>query len=163
MPSMTAGLLALVYVLMIAGIAGSFLPMLPGTPLILVGALIYATATDFQRVDGWNLLVLVALSALAYALDYLSGALGTRKLGGSRWAMFGAVVGGLVGLFFGPVGILVGPILGAVVVELIYRKDVNVALRSGTGAVIGVFLGVVAKLSISVVMVGLFSFWVFRS
>lgn len=157
-----AALLALVYVLMIAGVAGSLLPMIPGTPLIVIGALIYALATDFQPVGWWQLTFLVGLAAMAYALDYLSGALGTRKLGGSRWAMFGAVLGGIVGIFFGPLGILAGPILGAVGAELLYRKDLNVAFKSGMGAVIGVFLGVVAKLSISVVMVGLFTFWVLR-
>ncbi len=159
---MSAGLLALVFVVMIAGVAGSFLPVIPGAPLIVLGALIYSIATDFQPVGAWRLVVLAGLAALAYVLDYLSGALGTRKLGGSRWAMFGAIAGGLVGLFFGPFGILIGPILGAVGVELIYRKDVRIALKSGTGAVLGVFLGVIAKLSISVMMVGLFAFWVFR-
>ena len=155
-------ILALVFVLMLAGIFGSFLPLIPGTPLILLGALLFSLATDFQPVDAWRLVLLGALAVAAYVLDYLSGALGTRKLGGSRWAMLGAVLGGFIGLFFGPLGILVGPILGAIGVELIYRKDVSVAFKSGLGAVVGVFLGVVAKLSISVVMVGLFTFWVIR-
>lgn len=159
---MMSGIVALVLVLMIAGVAGSLLPFVPGTPLILLGAFIYAVATDFEPVDGWRLLLLVGLTLVGYTLDYLSGALGTRKLGGSRWAVLGALGGGIVGLFFGPLGILVGPILGAIAVELIYRKDLQVALKSGVGAVIGVFLGVVAKLSIAVVMVGLFSFWVFQ-
>ncbi len=154
--------LALVFVLMIAGILGSFLPVIPGTPLILFGAIVYALSTDFQPVDIWRLVFLVALAVVAYVLDYFSAALGTRKLGGSHWAMLGAVLGGFAGLFFGLIGILVGPILGAIGVELIHRKDVNVALKSGLGAVVGVFLGVVAKLSISVVMVGLFTLWVIR-
>jgi hypothetical protein len=159
---MSAGVLALVYIIMIAGIAGSFLPLIPGSPLIVLGALIYALATDFEHVGAWRLMLLAALAALAYALDYLSGALGTRKLGGSRWAMFGAIAGGIVGLFFGPFGVLIGPIVGAIGVELLYRHDVKIALKSGTGAVLGVFLGVVAKLSISVIMVGLFTLWVVR-
>lgn len=159
---MMSGVVVLVFVLMIAGVAGSFVPFVPGTPLILLGALIYAVATDFQPVGGWRLLLLGGLTVIGYTLDYVSGALGTRKLGGSRWAVFGAVGGGMVGLFFGPWGILLGPILGAIAVELIYRKDLQVALKSGVGAVIGVFLGVLAKFSIAVVMVGLFSLWVFR-
>jgi hypothetical protein len=76
--------------------------------------------------------------------------------------MFGAIAGGIVGLFFGPFGVLIGPIVGAIGVELLYRHDVKIALKSGTGAVLGVFLGVVAKLSISVIMVGLFTLWVVR-
>lgn len=156
-----SGLTALVFVLMAAGVIGSLLPFIPGTPLILVGALIHAVATDFEPVSEWRLLLLVVLAIVGYALDYLSGALGTKKLGGSRWAMFGAVAGGLVGIFFGPIGILVGPIVGAVAVELMYRKDMSIALKSGVGAVVGVFLGVVAKLSIAVAMVGLFSYWVY--
>ena len=159
---MEFGLLALAFVIMLTGVAGSFLPIVPGTPLILLGALLYAVATGFQPVGALELGALAALAGIAYALEYVSSALGTKKLGGSRWAMGGAMVGGIVGLFFGPIGILAGPIIGAIVAELFHRKDVSVALRSGAGAVLGVLLGVVAKLAISVVMVGLFSFWVLR-
>jgi len=159
---MVSGLLALVFVLMLAGVFGAFLPLVPGTPLILIAALLYAVATGFEPVGWPHLLLLVALAGVAYALDYMSGALGTKKLGGSRWAMCGAVGGGIAGLFFGPIGILVGPIAGAVALELIHRKDVAVAVKSGVGAVLGVLLGVIAKLAISVVMVGLFTFWVFQ-
>lgn len=159
---MESGLLALAFVIMLTGVAGSFLPIVPGTPLILVGALLYAVATAFEPVGALELGVLAALTGIAYALEYVSSALGTRKLGGSRWAMGGAVVGGIVGLFFGPIGIITGPIVGAIGAELVHRKDVSVALRSGAGAVLGILLGVVAKLAIAVTMIGLFSFWVFR-
>ena len=157
---MLPGILALVWLLMLAGVAGSFVPFVPGTPLIVLGAMLYAVATDFQPVGYVRLLILVAFAAAAYALDYFSAALGTKKLGGSRWAMLGAVAGGVIGLFFGPVGILLGPIIGAIAFELIHRQDITIALKSGVGAVVGVLLGVVAKLAISVMMVGLFTFWV---
>lgn len=160
---MFPGLMVLIVILMIVGVAGSLLPFLPGTPLILLGAFLHAWATGFDPVDGWRLLILAALTALAYALDYLSGALGTRKLGGSRWAMLGALAGGIVGIFFGPVGIVLGPIVGAIAVELVYRKEIGAGLRSGLGAVVGMLVGTVAKLSIAVIMVGLFAFWTLRA
>lgn len=160
--AMAAALLVLVILLMLAGVLGSVLPFMPGTPLILLGAFIYALSTDFEPVGAWHLLTLGAIVALTYALDYLAGALGARKLGGSRWAVAGAILGGIVGLFFGLIGIVVGPVAGAVIFELVYRKEVSAGLRSGAGAVIGMVLGGVAKFSLAVVMVGLFAYWTLR-
>lgn len=156
---MSAAISVLVFVLMAVGVLGSFLPFVPGTPLILAGALLYAIANDFQALGLWHLLALAALTGLAYALDMASSALGTRTLGGSKWAMAGAVGGGIIGLFLGPLGIILGPIVGAIGAELIYLKDFAKAFRSGIGAVVGILLGVVAKLSLAVIMVGLFIYW----
>jgi uncharacterized protein len=159
---MMLAVLVLVVALMIAGLAGSFLPFLPGTPLIFLGALVYALATGFEQVDGLRLAILACLTALSYALEYLSGAFGTRRLGGSRWAAVGALAGGIVGLFFGLFGVIVGPIVGAVGLELIYRQELGPGLKSGLGALVGMLLGAVAKLSIAIIMVGLFAFWTLR-
>ena len=159
---MFPGLMVLVAILMIVGVVGSALPIVPGTPLILLGALLYAFATDFQPVDGWRLLVLARADGPRLCTRLPFGALGARKLGGSRWAMLGALLGGLVGVFFGLVGIILGPIVGAVGAELVYRKEIRAGLKSGLGAVVGMLLGVVAKLSVAVIMVGLFTFWAFR-
>jgi uncharacterized protein YqgC (DUF456 family) len=156
---MMPGLVVLVALLMIAGIIGSVLPILPSTPLILLGAVIYAFGTGFDPVGPWHLAALTLLVLVAQALDYLSSALGTRKLGGSRWAVAGALIGALVGLFFGPVGILVGPVLGAVALELYHRKELRAGLTSGAGAVLGMILGAVAKLVVATTMVGLFTYW----
>ena len=152
-------LVAVVVLLMAAGLLGSVLPLIPSTPLILLGAVIYALGTDFDPVGPWQLGILAAMVALAYALDYVSGALGTRKLGGSRWAVGGAFLGAFVGLFFGPIGILLGPVVGAVAFELWHRKEIRAGLKSGIGAVVGMLLGAVAKLAVATTMVGLFTFW----
>jgi uncharacterized protein len=149
----------LVIALMIAGVAGSFLPLVPGTPLILAGALVFAVATDFEPVDAIRLAVLGSLTAFSYALEYLAGSFGTRKLGGSRWAAAGALLGGIAGMWFGLPGVLLGPVVGAVGLELLHRRELRSGLRSGVGAVVGMLLGAVAKLSIAIVMVGLFAFW----
>ena len=143
---------------MIAGVVGSVIPFLPGTPLILAGALLYAFSTDFEPVGPWHLALLGALAGLAWLADYVAGATGA-KLGGSRWTMVGALVGGIVGLFFGPIGILAGPIIGAVGFELINSRELNTGLKSGAGTIVGMLVGTIAKFSISIIMVGLFAYW----
>lgn len=156
---MMPGIVVVVVALMVAGLVGSVVPFVPGPPLILLGALIFAIATDFQPVGWWQLAILAGLTLCSYALEQLSSAFGARKLGGSRYAALGALVGGIVGIFFGLPGVILGPILGAIGLELLHRKDLGAGLKSGAGAVVGMLLGVVAKLSLAVVMVGLFALW----
>jgi uncharacterized protein YqgC (DUF456 family) len=148
-----------VTMLLILGLLGSVLPFMPGTLLILAGAFIYALATDFATLGTSRLLILAALTALAYGVDYVAGAFGVKRLGGSRWAMLGAVAGSVIGIFFGPVGLILGSITGAVVVELVRTREVEASLRSGFGSVLGMIVGTAAKLSLAVIMVGLFSWW----
>jgi hypothetical protein len=157
---MMPGVVILVILLMAAGLLGAVIPFLPGTPLILAGAVLFAVTDPLERIGVWHLVVLGVLTGLSYVLDYVSGAIAARKLGGSRWAVVGALVGGLFGIFAGPLGIVLGPVVGAVGFELVYRRDVLSSVKSGLGTVIGMLLGVVAKFSLAVVMVGLFVFWV---
>ena len=151
-----------VALLLMGGLLGSVLPFIPGTPLILAGAIIYAVATDFNPVGPYHLLILVGIAVAAYSLDYLAGAAGVKKLGGSRWAMLGAVLGAIVGVFLGIPGLILGPIVGSVLMELMISREIRTSLRSGFGTVVGMFLGLVAKISLAVVMVCLFSWWVWR-
>lgn len=150
---------ALVALLLVGGLLGSVLPLVPGTPLILAGAVIYAVATDFHSVGPWHLLILVGIAVVAYSLDYLAGAAGVKKLGGSRWAMLGAILGAFVGVVFGALGLILGPIVGAILMELVVSKQIRTSLRSGVGTVVGMLLGFVAKFSLAVVMVCLFLWW----
>src|SRR5574342_566112 len=90
-----------VAILLLAGIVGSVVPFLPGTPLILLAALVHAFATGFSPIGPGRLAVLAGLAVLTHVLDYIAGAVGTRKFGGSGWAVVGAVIGGIVGFFFG--------------------------------------------------------------
>jgi len=127
--SVAAGRYILVAALLIAGLAGSLLPLLPGTPLILAAALLHGLVTDFSPIGAGRLLMLAALAALAYVLDYVAGAVGAKKFGGSAWAVVGALVGAVVGLFFGPPGLLIGPVVGAVAGELLRAVKWNTASR----------------------------------
>jgi len=149
-------------VLLVLGLAGTVLPFLPGTPLIFVGALIYAFANDWEPIGIGRLTILAALSALGYALHYLAGALGTRRAGGSAWAFVGALAGGIVGLFFGLPGLLLGPPLGAIAGELLKSGDLRTSVRTGIAAFLGMLAGAVANFAIGVTMIGLLLWWVGR-
>ncbi len=100
--------------IMLIGLVGSVLPLLPGPPIIWLGALFYAWRTEFQQV-GWMTLGLLGLIAVAAVTsDIWVGALGQRKAGASGWASLGSAVGGMIGLFtFALPGMLIGSIIGA--------------------------------------------------
>jgi len=150
---------ALVACLLLAGLAGSVLPFLPGTPLIFLGALIHALATDFSPISAGRLLVLAGLTVLTYLLEYAAGALGARTFGGSLWAVLGALLGGVIGLFFGPPGLVIGPLLGAVAGELLKSGELLHSLKASIGALAGLLLGLLARLALAVTMVGLVLWW----
>src|SRR5262245_46544163 len=141
-----------------AGRAGLLLPVLPGAPLLFIGLVCAAWAEEFTRV-GWGWLALIGgLAALTYPVDLAAGALGARRFGASGRAVLGAAAGGLVGLFLGLPGILLGPFVGAALAELSVRRDLRQAGRSGLGATLGLALGVAAKLSLAFAMLGTFAF-----
>jgi len=151
-----------VALLMLAGLIGSALPVVPGTPLILAGAVVYAVATDFTPIGVGRLIVLTLLSIAAMVLAHLASALGVRSAGGSRWAMGGALVGAVLGLAMPPVGLLLGPLLGAIAVELWRTHKLAESVRVGVGAVVGVLAGIVAHVALAFTMVALFAWWVWR-
>lgn len=148
--------------LMLTGLAGTLLPVVPGAALILLGAVVYAAATGFDPVGPGRLLILAALAGSAYVLDYAAGALGARRFGGSGWAVGGALVGALVGIFFGLPGLVFGPPLGAVAAEWLHTRQTGTSLRTGLGTAIGLLVGVGVKLGIAALMIVLFLVWVLR-
>jgi uncharacterized protein len=141
-------------VLIAIGAVGLVLPVLPGAPLIFIGALLAAWAEDFQYLGTWSLVLLGALAALAVAVDFIASAFGAKRFGASGRAVAGATIGALVGIFFGPVGVLVGPFIGAVLGELTVRRSLAAAGRAGVGAALGLALGTAAKLAIAFAMIG---------
>jgi uncharacterized protein YqgC (DUF456 family) len=152
----------IVALLMLVGLAGSLIPFLPGAPLILLGAAIHAVATDFTPVGWGRLAILAALAVLSYALSWVAAAVGTRGYGGSRWAVAGALLGAIAGLWFGPLGLLLGPVAGAIAGEWLLTGDPGGSVRSGVGAAMGVIAGAIAHFAIALAMVGLFAWWVWR-
>jgi uncharacterized protein len=148
--------------LMAAGLAGSILPFLPGPPLIVAGALVYAFATNWTPIGIGRLIILGVLAVLAYVLSHVAGALGAKRFGGSWWAVVGALVGAVVGVFFGPLGLLFGPVIGAIAGEFLRSGNLEGSMRSGIGALVGLAAGIVANLGLAIVMVALFLWWVWR-
>ena len=144
-------------VLMFLGLLGSVLPGLPGAPLILMGALVYAWYTSFTVIT-WTILAgLAILTALSYILEFFASVLGVKKLGGSGWGMAGALAGAVFGLLFGGLpGLIIGPFLGAFLLELAKTKDAHASLKSGVGTLVGFLAGAIGKLIIALVMIGIF-------
>lgn len=158
----TVWLYALAGVLIVIGLLGTFLPALPGMPLIFAGMLLAAWVGDFQVIGGWTLTALGVMALLALAIDFLASTLGVKKVGASNKAVWGAAIGTLVGLFFGIVGLLAGPFIGAVVGELIHRRAydraaLGDATRVGAATWIGMAVGAALKLAIAFAMLGIFA------
>ena len=144
-------------VLVIVGLAGLFLPVLPGAALVFAGLAVAAWADDFVYV-GWGLLtVLGVLALLTYPADFLASAFGAKRYGASPRAVTGAVIGAVVGIFFGLPGVLLGPFAGAVIGEFSAQRHLGKAGRAGFGATVGIVLGTAAKLAIAFTMLGIFA------
>jgi uncharacterized protein YqgC (DUF456 family) len=142
--------------LIVAGLAGTVLPVLPGTVLVWAGIVLGAWIDDFQRVGTTTLVVVTVLAALAWVLDYVAGLLGARRAGASRQALVGAAIGTVAGLFMGVVGVLFMPLVGAALGEYLAQKDQHRAVRVGVATWLGIMLGLLAKVVLAFIMVGLF-------
>lgn len=150
--------------LIAVGLFGAVVPALPGIPLLFGGIWLIAYADGYRHL-GWGWLVAIALLGLGgMGLDLISGALGAKRVGASARAVWGALLGTLVGLFFGLPGLLLGPFFGAVAGELSASSSVERAARVGVNAWIGFLLGTVAKLvaSVSMVVLAAAAWWLNR-
>jgi uncharacterized protein YqgC (DUF456 family) len=153
---MTALLWTLAVALIAIGLVGIVLPAVPGTMLIFGGLLLGAWADGFTRVGTGTLVVLGLLAAASYGIDFVAAALGVKRLGASRRAMAGAALGTLLGLMLGVPGLIVGPFLGALLGELTTNRDLIRASRMGIAAWIGFAIGMVAKVAVAFLMIGIF-------
>ncbi len=138
-------------ILMLVGLAGCILPFLPGPPLCYLALLIQQLQSDPPYSTKF-LLIWAGISAVVVALDYVVPVYGTKKFGGTRYGMWGSVIGLVAGLWLGPFGLIAGPFIGAFVGELIGNARSEDALKAALGSFIGFVTGTLLKLIVCLVM-----------
>lgn len=147
------GLLILSWSFIIAGFVGVVLPFLPGVPLAWLGLFVYAWAHGFEVVTWPWLVVFGILTAFTFVLDFIGPAMGASGKKSSKWAVLGAIIGTLGGLVvFGPLGILIGPLVGAFIGEYIVERNYKDALIKSYGAFMGFVTAMLIKLVIVLAM-----------
>jgi len=147
---------AIAAVLVVLGLAGTLLPVLPGILLVFGGLFLAAWADGFQHVGAVGLSIIGVLALLAFAADFVASLLGAKRVGASPLALAGAAAGGIVGVFLGIPGLIFGPFVGAVAGEYLARGRVVQAGKVGLGTWIGLILAAVAKVVIAITMIGVF-------
>ena len=144
-------------VLFAVGLIGTVVPVLPGTIIVLAGAIIHRIMLGAEKSIGWKtIVVLVMLTLLSYAFDFLGSYFGAKYFGATKWGAFGAIVGALVGLCFGLIGLFVGPVIGALAGEFIAGKRMIDAGRAGWGSLLGNLGAMIGKLVIALAMIAIF-------
>ena len=153
---MTVVLWIVAIALIAIGVVGTVLPALPGAVLVFGGIALAAWIDGYARISGWTLGVLALMTALAWATDFVAGALGAKKVGASPWAIVGAAVGTLAGVFTGLWGLLFMPLAGAAIGQYAAERDLKRAGKVGLATWIGTLVGTAVKVAIVFAMVGAF-------
>ncbi|MFM2398862.1 MAG: hypothetical protein RL341_1019 [Pseudomonadota bacterium] len=146
--------------LIVIGIVGTVLPALPGIIFVFGGIALAAYADDFTRISQWTIGVLAVLAIIGWVLDYVAGLMGAKKAGASKLAIIGAAIGTVAGIFMGLVGVLFMPLVGAAIGEYIYLKGHPEALQRagkvGVATWLGIIAGLIGKVVIVFIMLGIF-------
>jgi uncharacterized protein YqgC (DUF456 family) len=153
---MTESLWIVAVILVIAGLAGTVLPAIPGVPLIFFGVLLAAWAEDFQRITGLTIAILAVLTVIGVAVDYLAASMSAKRAGASRAGILGAAIGTVAGIVTGLWGLLFMPLVGAAIGEFIAHRDALRAGRVGVATWVGLLVGTVVKLAVAFTMIGVF-------
>lgn len=143
--------------LLVVGLAFTVLPLLPGPLIIFAGGIVHTILRPQSGMSWEGIALFSLLLVVSYVVDFMSGAVGTKWFGGSKWGVIGVIIGGVVGLFFGLPGLILGPIIGGFAAEKwIAKKDFHPAAKATWGSVVGTTLGMLIRLGISVAMVAVF-------
>jgi uncharacterized protein len=145
-------LLVVGVVLMIVGLAGCVLPFLPGPPLCFIALLIQQLQSEAPYTSRF-LIIWAAVTVVITVLDYVIPVYGTKKFGGTKYGVWGCIIGLVAGLAFGPLGIIVGPFIGAFIGEMIANNNSSNAFRAALGSFFGFVVGTLLKLVACFVMV----------
>jgi uncharacterized protein YqgC (DUF456 family) len=150
--------------LILVGLVGLVMPALPGAPLIFAGIFSIAWADGFARIGWPGLLTLAMITLLISVLDFAAEIVGAKKFGASYWGLLGAFLGFVAGLAFLPFGIIVGPVVGAILFEYLKEPDFKRAGKVGIGTFLGFVIGTALKYALAFVLLGLaVVFYIFDS
>ena len=154
-------------ILVVIGIAGTILPMLPGVPLVFGGLLLAAWHGGFQQVNILTMVIIGIIAAMAWAVDFFASIVTAKKVGASKYALWGAGIGAIVGIAGGIVGLIIGPAIGAIIGELITHKNTSKeattkATTVGIAAGLGFVLGLAIKLVLALSMLAIFAYAYYR-
>ncbi len=144
-------------VLIVIGLLGTILPVLPGLPVMFAGMLLAAWAGDFTHIGAGTLTALGVLVLLSIGVDLASSILGAKRSGASNKGLWGAGIGGFAGIFFGVPGLVAGPFLGASLGEMVHGRAWRDASKIGLGTWLGILVGAVLKLMLALAMLVLFA------
>jgi len=140
--------------LLLAGLIGSVVPLLPGPFLIFIAGILHSFLLPSAGMSWQGIFILCLWLVLAYFVDLAAGAMGARWFGASRWGIIGVFVGGIVGLFFAPIGFILGPLLGGLAFELLFaKKRMAPAVKSTWGTLLGTGVGLIVRVLISLAMI----------
>ena len=140
-------------ILILLGLAGSILPILPGPPLSFIGLFLLALLKHFLPPLTPTLLIVLAIVMIfAIIMDYIIPLLGAKRYGASKWGVWGSVLGMVIGIFWSPFAMLVGVFIGAVAAEWLSGKKKGEALRAGWGVVMGTLFAMILRLGVSGMM-----------
>lgn len=145
------------FALILGGLFSILFPIAPSIPTVWFGIFVYAISHDYVGVDQEFLMWTMIIALGTIVLDYTVSRSGIKKLKAGPWGIFGALVGGALGTLFGPFGtFLVGPIVGAVVAELLRGRDQVYSYQSGNYTIVAFMGGTLIKLIAALAMIGLF-------
>jgi len=148
-------------IIMTAGLFGTIIPALPGIPLIYASFLFYGFVSGWKFYGVGAIIFWGIITAILIFLDFYIGSLGAQKYGGSKFGVFGAFIGGIAGvIFFNFPGLIAGPFIGAVAGELIAGRTRKEAFKSGWGTFVGFLAGSLCKMTVGIIMIGTFLWWV---
>jgi len=149
--------LSICLVVMFIGLAGSILPGIPSTPVVMAAAVGHKLYFGSTGPAWWVLLILGIITALSLVMDYLTTVYGAKKMGATWRGATGAIVGALVGIFFSFPGLILGPFVGAMVFEMAGGRDAKESSRAGLGATIGLLAGAIGKVACCIAMMAVFT------
>jgi len=153
--------LILSIIIILIGILGTIVPLLPGIPLIYASYCIWGLASGWKDYGLTTMIVLGFITLISVLLDYYSGAIGAKKYGATSAGVLGSIIGAIVGAFILSIpGLILGPFLGAVLGEILVGKKHAEAWRAGWGAFLGFLGGTLFKISASIMMFFLFLYFI---